>query len=143
MLEHALQFFLRPADNSAAGLAGAGSHAEGLALTQRGQLICMQQFWWHARQASAYICFHLVEGIASKFDMPLQDFEFSNQDGKALRDLAANQPPLPGICPDYAAPIVWLEDGQRIMANARRGLLGPPFAVRSRNWQTAKSRCPG
>ena len=49
----------------------------------------------------------------------------------ALRDLTANQPPLPGIYPDYEAPIVRFENGQRIIANARWGLLSP----RSAGWR--------
>jgi putative SOS response-associated peptidase YedK len=52
---------------------------------------------------------------------------------KALRDLTANQPPLPGIYPDYAAPIVRLENGQRVIANARWGLPSPAFALKGRN----------
>ena len=51
----------------------------------------------------------------------------------ALRDLTANQPPLPGIYPDYAAPIVRLESGLRIMSNARWGLPSPAFALQGRN----------
>ena len=52
---------------------------------------------------------------------------------EALRDLTANQPPLPGIYPDYTAPIVRLENGQRIIANARWGLPSPAFALQGRN----------
>jgi len=37
----------------------------------------------------------------------------------ALRDLTANQPLLPGIYPDYQAPIVRPENGERVIANAR------------------------
>ena len=51
----------------------------------------------------------------------------------ALRDLTANQPPLPGIYPDYEAPIVRLESDQRIMTNARWGLPSPAFALQGRN----------
>jgi len=40
----------------------------------------------------------------------------------ALRDLNNNQPPIPGIFPDYAAPIVRMENGERIMQDARWGL---------------------
>ena len=43
----------------------------------------------------------------------------------ALRDLTANQPPLPGIYPDYSAPIARVENGERIIANARWGLPSP------------------
>ena len=52
---------------------------------------------------------------------------------KALRDLNNNQPPLPGVFPDYAAPIVRLENSERIMANARWGLPSPTFALQGRN----------
>jgi putative SOS response-associated peptidase YedK len=52
---------------------------------------------------------------------------------KALRDKTGNQPPLPGIFPDYQAPIVRIEDGERIIANARWGLPSPPFALQGRN----------
>jgi putative SOS response-associated peptidase YedK len=51
----------------------------------------------------------------------------------ALRDLTANQPPLPGIYPDYSAPIVRVENGERIIANARWGLPSPAFALQGRN----------
>jgi putative SOS response-associated peptidase YedK len=52
---------------------------------------------------------------------------------KAVRDFGGNQPPLPGIFPDYQAPIVRLEAGERIIANARWGLPSPPFALQGRN----------
>ena len=50
----------------------------------------------------------------------------------ALRDLTANQPPLPGIYPDYQAPIVRMENGERIIANARWGLPSPVFALQGK-----------
>jgi putative SOS response-associated peptidase YedK len=52
---------------------------------------------------------------------------------KALRDITDNQPPLPGIFPDYEAPIVRYQDGERIISNARWGLPSPPFALQGRN----------
>lgn len=52
---------------------------------------------------------------------------------KALRDLTANQPSMPAIYPDYEAPIVRLENGERIIANARWGLPSPAFALQGRN----------
>lgn len=52
---------------------------------------------------------------------------------KALRDITGNQPPLPGIFPDYEAPIVRNQDGERIIANARWGLPSPPFSLQGRN----------
>jgi putative SOS response-associated peptidase YedK len=51
----------------------------------------------------------------------------------ALRDLTANQPPLPGVFPDYAAPIIRMDAGDRIVANARWGLPSPQFALKGRN----------
>jgi putative SOS response-associated peptidase YedK len=50
----------------------------------------------------------------------------------ALRDLTGNQPPLPGIYPDYQAPIVRMENGERIIANARWGLPSPVFALQGK-----------
>ena len=52
---------------------------------------------------------------------------------KALRDLNNNQPPLPGIFPDYPAPIVRIQNGVREMANARWGMPSPAFALQGRN----------
>jgi putative SOS response-associated peptidase YedK len=51
----------------------------------------------------------------------------------ALRDLTANQAPLPGIYPDYQAPIVRVESGRSIVANARWGPPSPAFALQGRN----------
>jgi putative SOS response-associated peptidase YedK len=51
----------------------------------------------------------------------------------ALRDLTANQPPLPAIFPDYQAPIVRIVDGVREIANARWGMPSPAFALKGRN----------
>ena len=48
---------------------------------------------------------------------------------KALRDLNNNQLPMPGIFPDYEAPIVRMENGERIIANARWGMPSPKFAL--------------
>ena len=51
----------------------------------------------------------------------------------ALCDLTANQAPLSGIYLDYEATIVCIENGERIIANARWGLPSPAFAPRGRN----------
>ena len=40
----------------------------------------------------------------------------------ALRDLNNNQPPNPGVFPDNAAPIVRMENGERVIQDARWGL---------------------
>ena len=52
---------------------------------------------------------------------------------RALRDLTGNQPPLPGIFPDYSAPIVRIGPEGREMANARWGMPSPVFALKGRN----------
>ncbi|MGH1558245.1 hypothetical protein ACRAWD_11435 [Caulobacter segnis] len=42
---------------------------------------------------------------------------------RAMSDLNNNQPPMPGIYPDHAAPIITRgEDGQRVMRDARWGM---------------------
>jgi putative SOS response-associated peptidase YedK len=46
---------------------------------------------------------------------------------RAMRDSTGNLPPLPGIFPDYMAPIVRIApDGVRELAMARWGMPGPP-----------------
>jgi putative SOS response-associated peptidase YedK len=52
---------------------------------------------------------------------------------RAMRDRAGNLPPMPGIFPDYAAPIVRTgEDGVRELAMARWGMPSPKFALEGR-----------
>jgi putative SOS response-associated peptidase YedK len=52
----------------------------------------------------------------------------------AMRDLAGNLPILPGIFPDYRAPIVRnAPDGVRELAMARWGMPSPIFALKGRN----------
>ena len=49
---------------------------------------------------------------------------------RAMRDVTGNLPPLPGIFPDYAAPIVRNgRDGVRELAMARWGMPSPRFAL--------------
>jgi putative SOS response-associated peptidase YedK len=51
----------------------------------------------------------------------------------AIRDSTGNLPILPGIFPDYAAPIVRnAPDGQRELALARWGMPSPAFALKGR-----------
>ena len=52
---------------------------------------------------------------------------------KAIRDLNNNQPSMPSIFPDYEAPIVRMDKGERIVASARWGLPSPAFALKGRN----------
>ena len=48
----------------------------------------------------------------------------------AMRDTTGNMPPLPGIFPDYAAPIVRTgADGVRELVMARWGMPSPAFAL--------------
>jgi putative SOS response-associated peptidase YedK len=52
---------------------------------------------------------------------------------RAMRDEAGNLPPLPGIFPDHAAPIVRTgADGVRELAMARWGMPSPAFALEGR-----------
>ncbi len=49
---------------------------------------------------------------------------------RAMRDISGNLPPMPGIFPDYAAPIVrTAADGVRELAMSRWGMPSPAFAL--------------
>jgi putative SOS response-associated peptidase YedK len=51
----------------------------------------------------------------------------------AMRDLTGNMPMLPGVFPDYFAPIVRTAlDGVRELAMARWGMPSPTFAIEGR-----------
>jgi putative SOS response-associated peptidase YedK len=53
---------------------------------------------------------------------------------RAMRDTTGNLPPIPGVFPEYAAPIVRnAEDGERELTMARWGMPSPKFAIESRN----------
>ncbi len=53
---------------------------------------------------------------------------------RAMRDTTGNLPPLPGVFPDYSAPIVRnTEDGVRELTMARWGMPSPVFALQGRN----------
>ena len=51
---------------------------------------------------------------------------------RATRDNAGNLPPLPGVFPDYPAPIVRMVDGERELTMARWGMPSPVFALKVR-----------
>ncbi len=51
---------------------------------------------------------------------------------RIARDLTGNLPPMPGIFPDYPAPIVRMGDGGRELAIARWGMPSPVFALKGR-----------
>jgi len=49
---------------------------------------------------------------------------------RAMRDTTGNLPPIPGVFPDYAAPIVRnAPDGERELTMARWGMPSPVFAL--------------
>jgi putative SOS response-associated peptidase YedK len=53
---------------------------------------------------------------------------------RAFRDTTGNLAPIPGVFPDYAAPIVRnVEDGARDLTMARWGMPSPIFALKGRN----------
>jgi putative SOS response-associated peptidase YedK len=52
---------------------------------------------------------------------------------RAMHDRTGNLPPLPGVFPDYAAPIVRTTPAGREMAMARWGMPSPVFALKGRN----------
>lgn len=51
---------------------------------------------------------------------------------RAATDRTGNMPPLPGVFPDYAAPIVRNAAGGRELAMARWGMPSPLFALKGR-----------
>jgi putative SOS response-associated peptidase YedK len=50
----------------------------------------------------------------------------------AMCDRTGNLPPLPGIFPDYAAPIVRNQPGGRELTMARWGMPSPVFALKGK-----------
>jgi putative SOS response-associated peptidase YedK len=52
---------------------------------------------------------------------------------RAMNDRTGNLPPLPGIYPDYAAPIVRNSPDGRELTMARWGMPSPIFALKGRN----------
>lgn len=51
---------------------------------------------------------------------------------RVTHDRTGNLPPMPGIFPDYPAPIVRLADGERELTTARWGMPSPAFALKDR-----------
>ena len=45
---------------------------------------------------------------------------------KVTRDIAGNLPPMPGVFPDYPAPVVRTIDGERELIMMRWGMPPPP-----------------
>jgi putative SOS response-associated peptidase YedK len=52
---------------------------------------------------------------------------------RAMSDRTGNLPPLPGVFPDYSAPIVRNQPDGRELAMARWGMPSPVFALKGRN----------
>ena len=52
---------------------------------------------------------------------------------RAIKDRTGNLPMMPGIFPDYAAPIVRNQPDGRELVMARWGMPSPPFALQGRN----------
>jgi putative SOS response-associated peptidase YedK len=52
---------------------------------------------------------------------------------RAMTDRTGNLPPLPGIFPDYAAPMVRNQPAGRELTMARWGMPSPAFALKGRN----------
>lgn len=51
---------------------------------------------------------------------------------RVARDRTGNLPPMPGVFPDYPAPIVRGPDGERELAMARWGMPSPQFALKGK-----------
>jgi putative SOS response-associated peptidase YedK len=51
---------------------------------------------------------------------------------RAMEDRTGNQPPLPAIFPDRAAPVVANVEGARVLGRMRWGLPSPAFALKGR-----------
>lgn len=51
---------------------------------------------------------------------------------RAMRNTTGNMPPLPGIFPDYSAPIVRNHDRVRELSMARWGMPSPAFALKGK-----------
>jgi putative SOS response-associated peptidase YedK len=62
---------------------------------------------------------------------------------RVSRDLTGNLPPMPGIFPDYPAPIVRLADGERELTTARWSMPSPAFALKGRATRPAAISTPG
>src|SRR5271166_2769301 len=60
---------------------------------------------------------------------------------RAIRDTTGNLPPIPGVFPDYSAPIVRnVVDGERELTMARWGMPSPVFALTRAGTRTRASR---
>lgn len=51
---------------------------------------------------------------------------------KVWQDRTGNMPPLPGIFPDYSAPVVWNDEDGRVLSMMRWGMPSPAFVLKNR-----------
>ncbi|MEQ8311063.1 MAG: hypothetical protein RIE24_05405 [Silicimonas sp.] len=51
---------------------------------------------------------------------------------KVWQDRTGNMPPLPGIFPNQHAPVVWNDDGGRVLSMMRWGMPSPAFVLKNR-----------
>jgi putative SOS response-associated peptidase YedK len=58
---------------------------------------------------------------------------------RAMVDRTGNLPPMPGIFPDYAAPIVRNEEGKRVLTMTRWGMPSPQFALKGKDGKPRKT----
>jgi len=58
---------------------------------------------------------------------------------RAMVDRTGNLPPMPGIFPDYVAPIVRNEDGKRVLTMTRWGMPSPQFALKGKDGKPRKT----
>jgi putative SOS response-associated peptidase YedK len=56
-----------------------------------------------------------------------------------MHDRTGNLPPMPGIFPDYPAPIVRNEAGERVLAMTRWGVPSPQFALKGKDGKPKKT----
>jgi putative SOS response-associated peptidase YedK len=59
---------------------------------------------------------------------------------RAMVDRTGNMPLLPGIFPDYAAPIVRNQPDGRELTTARWGMPSPVFALKGRNFDSGVTK---
>jgi putative SOS response-associated peptidase YedK len=55
---------------------------------------------------------------------------------RVSRELTGNLPPMPGVFPDFPAPIVRMADGARELTMARWGMPSPQFALKGKTTDT-------
>jgi putative SOS response-associated peptidase YedK len=58
---------------------------------------------------------------------------------RAMVDRTGNLPPMPGIFPDYAAPIVRNEGPERVLTLSRWGMPSPQFALKGKDGKPKKT----